>query len=129
MHFYKNTFYNLQMAMQAHEENKEMMQNIDNVLDVMVDQTSTQVVNAKDINTELKEQDKIIDNVNDHMDTTTNNLDKATDRLKKLQTIGGGFGLMKIIIMVLLLLLILVVLIAGPKICDMMNCPKSKKDK
>lgn len=115
------------MAMQAHEENKQMMADIDNVLDIMVDQTSTQVQNAQDINTELKEQDQMIDNINDHMDKTTDNLDKATNRLKDLQKIGGGFGLMKIIIMLLLLILIILVLALGKTLCKSFGLPCKDK--
>lgn len=116
------------MQKEQHEENKHTMDDIDNALDNIVAQTDVQVDNAHQVNTELQEQNVVIDDVNNHMDGTTGNLDKTTKRLKKVEKLTLTCGnIVLFIIMGVLLIIILIIIIFGGMICDSFNCKNKKK--
>lgn len=89
-----------------HEANKAAMQDIDNGLDALVSITGQMSENATAIGQELDDQNAMLKDTNEHMDKTDENINKATDKLVKLQKTGGS-AITSYIVMAILIILIL----------------------
>ena len=67
-----------------HEANKQKMAQADKSLDILVGMTGTMVTKAGEINTELKDQNQMIDKTNEKMDTADEGIVKVTEKVNKL---------------------------------------------
>ena len=68
----------------AHEANKQKMAQADKSLDILVGMTGTMVTKSSEINTELKDQNQMIDKTNEKMDTADEGIVKVTEKVNKL---------------------------------------------
>ena len=82
-----STFYikkNMADLVAQHEANKQKMAQADKSLDILVGMTGTMVTKAGEINTELKDQNQMIDKTNEKMDTADEGIVKVTEKVNKL---------------------------------------------
>ena len=98
-----------------HKENQELDNQIDAGVDALVDITGQINQGAKEIGTELESQIEMCKDINEHMDQTDANINKATDKLKDVQAVGGS-SICSWICMVILIILIIVALVIPKKV-------------
>ncbi|EAY01915.1 SNARE domain containing protein [Trichomonas vaginalis G3] len=67
-----------------HAQTQQNLQRADQKLDALVDITAQQKYQAGQINTELKDQNQMISNINDKMDNADQKVVTATDNVNKL---------------------------------------------
>lgn len=101
--------------MEMHQENDELDRQIDAGVDALVDITGQINQGAKEIGTELESQIEMCKEINEHMDQTDANINKATDKLKEVQAVGGS-SICSWVCMVLLIILIIVALVLPKKV-------------
>jgi septal ring factor EnvC (AmiA/AmiB activator) len=76
-----DTFEKMADVVAMHQENKNKLGQADQKLDILEKMTGTMVVKATDINTELKDQNQIIDQTNQKMDTANDGIVKVNSKL------------------------------------------------
>lgn len=70
---------------ELHQETQQNLNRIDQQLDALVDITGTSKVLANQIGGELNDQNEILRQTNDHMDSTNNQVKKAVIATQKLK--------------------------------------------
>ncbi|OHT08766.1 hypothetical protein TRFO_22686 [Tritrichomonas foetus] len=111
--------------MQQHEENMALNAQIDAGVDAILAQTETMKTNATEIGTEIGDQIEMAKDINDHMDQTDANINKATDKLKDVQKVSGG-GLCSWILCLLFFVLTILILVLPPSILDKIRPEKRR---
>ena len=109
--------------MDQHRENMELNSQIDAGVDALLNQTNIMDQNAKAIGDEISDQIQMAKDINDHMDKTDEGINKATDKLKQVQTVSKG-GCISWIICILFFVLTILVLVLPPSIVNKFRSAK-----
>ena len=111
--------------MAQHQENMAINAQIDAGVDALFEQAEVIDNNAGEIGNEIVDQTNMAKDINNHMDQTNDNINKATDKLKDVQKISKG-GLCPWIICIIFLVLTILILVLPPSILDKIRPEKRR---
>ena len=93
-----------------HQQNNQKLGQADAKLDILEKMTGTMVVKATDINTELKDQNQIIDQTNDKMDKANEGIVNVNGKLDtiiehKSSCVSWIIVLLEVIVLVIIIVI------------------------
>ena len=91
-----------------HEQNKAKLAQADKSLDILDNMTATMVTKAGEINTELKDQNQMIDATNAKMDVADEGIVKVTEKVNKIANKKTSFIPWILVLLEIIALLIII---------------------